>query len=159
MTPRAPSDPARLAAQLGAATFGGPRWWTLAECAAYHGYALNHVKHWPRRGWAADLPQRRANRRGIHGGRREIWCQSPPPPPPDTRAGRRYDDLRPRVVAAVLAAGGPPGRGNHGGGSFWARIGEVVGLSAAQAYHRWRNAVALGEIPVSNTKDLSHRNG
>lgn len=145
MTTRRPTDPAALAARLGARAFGDARrWWTTAEIAAHHGYARNSVKHWPSRGWGADLTRRKVATIGG-GWHYEYWCAVPPPPPPDTRARRDPGGKRAQVVAAVLAAGGPPGAGNRRQ-AFWRDIGAAVGLSRSAAQSRWQYALTLGEV-------------
>jgi hypothetical protein len=127
-------DPAQLARRLGAQTFGGPRWWTLAECAARLGYSPATLGHLVTDGrYAADVPRRR----GVKG-RWEIWCATPPPMPPDPRRGRPNDAAtRAAIVAAVQAAGGPPGAGKGRGDPFWPRIAAQCGVTLGTAIHHW----------------------
>lgn len=150
MSPRAPADPAALAARLGARAFGAPpppppaRWWTLREVGAALGYSAVRIQAWLTDGWAADLPRRRGPCNRIL-----LYCAAPPPPPSDRRRGRlrrAHDDRRAAVIAAVVAAGGPP-RQSPRGKSFWRQIGAQVGLSESAARQRWKRAERLGEVP------------
>jgi len=129
-----PTDPTQLARRLGAQEFGGPRWWTLRECADHLGYEPATITNLVAEGrYAVGVPRRRGAK-----GRWELWCALPPPMPPDPRKGRPRDpDVRAAVVEAVRAAGGPPGSGRGRGDAFWPRIAAQCGVSYETAKHHW----------------------